>query len=105
MKRYYFALIIGVIAGIIDVTPMIIQNLSFSACLSAFVHWVVLGLIIPFVDWPMKPWLKGLIIAELSAIPILIIVIPQQPASIIPITVFSALLGMGVGSAGARFVK
>ena len=46
MDKILIALLIGVVAGLIDVIPMIIQKMEKSANLSAFSHWVVLGLII-----------------------------------------------------------
>ena len=104
MNDVFVAFGIGVIAGIIDIVPMIIQKLEKSATISAFVHWVVLGLIIPYVDWDMLPWLKGSIIALLTAIPIMIIVYPQDKKAIIPITIFSIILGAGVGFASAKFI-
>ena len=104
MSEIFIALIIGVIAGIIDVVPMIMQKMKKSANLSAFFHWVVLGLIIPFVSWNIMPWLKGFIIAEISAVPILLIVASNDKKAIIPITVMSAILGIGVAIAGAKFI-
>ncbi len=104
MNNFLIALSIGICAGIVDVIPMLIQKLNKTASLSAFSHWVVLGLIIPFVDWDIDPWLKGLIIAELSGIPIMIIVGAQDRKALIPITVMSAILGAAVGFAGAYFM-
>ncbi len=104
MENFFIALSIGLIAGIIDVVPMIIQRLDKFACVSALVHWIVLGLIIPYVNWDIQPWLKGLLIAELTAIPIMIIVYPQDPKALIPMFVFSAILGIGVGVAGAKYI-
>ncbi|MDP3479458.1 MAG: hypothetical protein Q8R88_06780 [Desulfoprunum sp.] len=104
MNALPIALCIGVIAGIVDVVPMAIQKLDKFACVSAFVHWVVLGLIIPYVNWDIQPWLKGLVIAELSAIPMMILVYPQDSKALIPMAIFSAILGAGVGLAGARFI-
>ena len=69
-----------------------------------FAHWVVLGLIIPFVDWNIEPWIKGLILGELSAIPIMIIVYPKDKKALIPMIIFSAILGIGVAIAGAKFI-
>ncbi len=105
MKNIFIALIIGISAGIIDVVPMIIQRIDKTACISAFIQWIVLGLIIPYVNWDMQAWLKGLIIAELAALPIMVLVFAKDPKSIIPIIIFSAILGIAVGLAGARFVK
>jgi hypothetical protein len=104
MNDFYIALVIGIVAGIIDVTPMIIQKIDRHASLSAFCHWVVLGLIIPFVDWDMQPWFKGIVIALLSVIPIMIVVYPQDKKALIPMVVFSIILGAGVGLAGARYI-
>ena len=105
MKNIFIALIIGISAAIIDVVPMIIQRIDKSACISAAVQWIVLGLIIPYVNWDMQPWLKGLIIGVMTALPIIILVFAKEPKSIIPIIIFSAILGVAVGLAGARFVK
>ncbi|NOU18708.1 MAG: hypothetical protein HOO91_14215 [Bacteroidales bacterium] len=104
MEKILIALLIGIIAGLIDVTPMIIQKLDKTACWSAFVHWVVLGLIIPFVHWEIQPWLKGLIIGELSVIPIMIIVLAKDKKALIPMSIFSAILGIGVAVAGSIFI-
>lgn len=105
MKNILIAFIIGLSAAIIDVVPMIIQRIDKSACISAFIQWIVLGLIIPFVDWNIQPWLKGLIIGELAALPIMVLVFANDPKSIIPIILFSAILGTAVGLAGERFIK
>ena len=104
MNNLLIALCIGVVAGIIDVTPMIIQKLNKTANWSAFIHWVVLGLIIPFVHWDLDPWLKGLIIGVLTTVPVMIIVSTNDKKALIPMTLFSALLGAGVGLVGAYFI-
>ncbi|MFC2151627.1 hypothetical protein ACFLSE_03795 [Bacteroidota bacterium] len=104
MNDIFIAIIIGIIAGIIDVIPMLIQKLNKYASLSAFMHWVVLGLIIPFVAWNIDPWLKGLIIGELSAIPVIIMVMQNDKKSVLPILLMSAVLGIGVAVVGARFI-
>jgi hypothetical protein len=104
MNDIYIALLIGIIAGIIDIIPMIIQKLDKNSSLSAFVHWVVLGLIIPYVNWDIQPWFKGVIVALLTTIPIMIIVYRQDKKALIPMTLFSIILGAGVGLAGANYI-
>lgn len=105
MNNILIALLIGVIAGTIDVIPMIIQKLDRYANFSAFVHWVFLGLIIPFVAWGIQPWIKGLIIAELATLPVMIIVAKSDKKALIPMTIMSAILGAGVAVAGAAFIS
>ena len=104
MNTILIALFIGIIAGVIDIAPMIFQKMDKFSIISAFCHWVVLGLIIPYVSWDIQPWLKGSFIAVLTAIPIMLIVFPQDPKALIPIFIFSIILGAGVGFTGARFI-
>ncbi len=104
MNHVLIALIIGVAAGIIDTLPMIVKKMNLYANLSAFTHWVFLGLIISFVSWNIPSWLKGLVVAELSAIPIVLMIVKDEKKAIIPITVMSAILGAGIGIAGKVFI-
>lgn len=104
MNDFLIAIIIGFVAGLIDVIPMIIMKLEKAASISAFVHYLVLGLVIPFVNWEMAPWLKGVVISFISAIPVMIIVYPKDKKAIIPIVVFSLVLGAAIGIAGAKFI-
>lgn len=104
MNPIFIALLIGMVAGTIDVVPMLIKKLDRSANLSAFFHYLVLGLIIPFVDWSIPPWLKGLIIAELTTIPVMIIVYSKDKKALIPMAIFAAILGSGIAIAGAKFI-
>lgn len=105
MNNIFIALLIGICAGIIDCIPMIIQKLDKSAIISAFTHWVVLGLIIPFVNWEIAPWLKGLIIGELSAIPVIAMIFEQDKKATLPILLMSGILGISVGIAGTMLIK
>lgn len=104
MNNFLIALCIGVVAGLIDAVPMAVQKMDKFACLSAFTHWFVLGLIIPFVHWNIQPWLRGLLIGELSAIPVILMIYPQDRKAFIPLGIFSAILGIGVAVAGAAFI-
>ncbi len=102
MTKLLVVLFIGFIAGIIDIIPMIIQKLDKYAIISAFVHWIVLAFLISYIVLPMPAWLKGLIIAELAALPILVLVWKDDPKSVIPIVIMSAILGLLVGIVTAR---
>jgi len=105
MKKILLSLAIGGIAGIIDVIPMIVQNLDWYSNISAFVFWLVMGLVIAHTSLPIKSWLKGLVIALLCAIPIMILVLANDPKSIIPIAVMSVILGSLVGFLTGRYAK
>lgn len=105
MRKIFMSLLIGFVAGIIDVVPMIMQRLDWYSCISAFFQWLVLGIIINHIEIGLKGWLKGLFIAEIAAIPIIILVAKTDPISIIPITIMSAILGSFIGVAGEKYAK
>ena len=84
---------------------MIIQKLDRFSNWSAFVHWLVLGIIIAPIQLPMSFWLKGLVVAEISSLAIIIIVMKNDPKSIIPILIMSAILGVAAGIATSTFAS
>jgi len=104
MNTILIALLIGIVAGIIDIIPMIVQKLDKYANASAFTHWVILGLIIPFVDWNIQPWLTGMIIGVISAIPVILMTFKYDKKSMVPILAMSIILGIGIGWAGGYFI-
>lgn len=105
MKRIFYSLLIGAFAGIIDVIPMIIQKLDWYSNISAFMFWVIMGLIIAHISLPIKNWLKGLIVSLLSAIPIMILVFANDPKSVIPMLASSVILGSLVGITTGKYAK
>lgn len=105
MNDILIALAIGITAGVIDIIPMIIKKMNKISNLTAFLHWVILGLIIPFVSWDIAPWIKGLILGELLIIPVIIIVYPKDKKALFPMIISSAILGIGVAMAGAKFIN
>jgi len=90
-------LFFGVLAGIIDVIPMILQNLTWDANLSAFTHWVIAGFVISVTNIPLKGAAKGLCISLLLLIPIAILIGWQEPMGLIPILIMTVILGSGLG--------
>ena len=96
---------LGIVAGIIDLIPMIFQHLELNACISAFSQWVVLGVLINYIDFGIRTWIKGLIVAELSIIPILFIVSGEGVATVVPIVCMTAVLGSLVGHFGSIFAQ
>jgi hypothetical protein len=103
MQKLFSAIAIGVLAGVIDVIPMIVQKIDKTSCLSAFVHWVVLGVVISYISAPMPDWAKGGIVGFFSALSIVILVAQADPKSIPPILITSIVLGGVVGILSGKF--
>lgn len=104
MKKFSRLLMLGVGAGIFDVAPMIAMHLNIYACLSAFVHWLVLAFMIPAVRWSVKSWLKGIVLALLLALPVMILVAETDIVSIAPMIISSLILGAVIGVLGEKIV-
>jgi hypothetical protein len=97
IQKHIIGVVFGGIAGIIDVIPMIIQNLPWNANISAFVMWVVVGFLITAVDLKMKPILKGVLIAFLVLLPAAILIAWKEPFALIPIVIMTLILSTLLG--------
>ena len=98
-KRIVIGLIIGVVAGVIDVIPMLWQKLTWDANLSAFSLWVVVGFMLATSNLRLPIVAKGIVIAFLCLLPSLFIIGWNDPAGLIPIFVMTLILGALVGFA------
>ena len=96
-------IIFGIIAGIIDVVPMIFQKLTWDANLSAFSLWVIVGFMISTSNLKINSVLKGIVISFLLLIPSAIIIGWHQPISSIPIFIMTLILGGLLGYFINRF--
>ena len=104
-RKIFFGTIFGVVAGIIDVIPMMIQNLPIYSILSAFSMWVVLGFIINTSALKINGILKGLLLSFLVILPTAILIAQTEPISLIPISIMTVVLGALLGFISDKFVK
>jgi hydrogenase/urease accessory protein HupE len=91
------SLLFGALAGIIDVIPMLLQNLTWDANLSAFAQWVVAGFLISTSELKLPGYQKGLLISLLLLIPVGILVGWKEPMSLIPMFAMTVILGSALG--------
>lgn len=96
-KKITIGMLYGAVAGIIDVIPMIAQNLTWDANLSAFVLWVVAGILISTSTLKLSGPIKGVVISFMVLLPSAILIGWQEPLTLIPISVMTLLLGTGLG--------
>jgi len=97
MQNIKIGLGFGVLAGVVDVIPMIIQGLSWDANLSAFAFWVIVGLAIATTNIKLKGALKGIAISLTLMIPLAIVIGAQDPFVLIPILIMNLILGSALG--------
>jgi hypothetical protein len=97
MRKIKIGIILGIIAGIIDVIPMIIQKLTWDANFSAFTMWIIVGFLISTVDLKINPIIKGILISFLVLLPTAILIGWKEPISLMPISIMTTILGGSLG--------
>lgn len=105
MKKIKIGILLGLVAGIIDVIPMIIQELTWDANISAFSMWIVVGFLIATIDLKINSIIKGILISFLVLLPSAILIGWNEPFTLIPIAIMTAILGGLLGFSIDRFLK
>jgi len=103
MKKSSWGILLGTVAGIIDVIPMIFQNLAWDANISAFAFWVVAGFVISTTNLKLIGALKGGIISLILMVPIAILIGASNIANIIPVFLMTIVLGPILGHLIEKF--
>jgi len=101
MRELLLTLLIGAVAGTIDILPMVKMKLDKYALSSAFSFYFVM----PFIIYNLELlnnlwWLKGGLITIVLSIPTTILASKADKKAIIPISIMAAVLGTGIGVAG-----
>ena len=101
MKPFLLTCLIGMIAGAIDILPMIKMKLDRHSIASAFVFYFILPFVILDIDlFGLVWWLKGGVTGLAMALPIIIMVAKEDKKSAPPMLIMSAVLGTLIGIAG-----
>lgn len=103
MRKRTLGILCGLIAGIIDLIPMIVQKLSWDANLSAFSLWIVSGFLIGTTNLKMRGIFKGMLISFLVLLPSAILIGAKEPLSLIPICIMTLILGSIIGFTIEKF--
>lgn len=101
MKTILLTCLIGIIAGAIDILPMIKMKLDRYSIASAFVFYFILPFVILNIDlFGLAWWLKGGVTGLAMAAPTIIMVAKEDKKSVPPMLIMSAVLGTLIGIAG-----
>jgi len=104
MSNYVISLLIGFIAAVIDIVPMIVRKMDKIFIISAFSVWVVLGLFIPKINFVAISFLNGIIVAVLFVLPMSFLIYKLDPKGLPAVIITTIVLGCGVGFFSGMFV-
>ena len=97
MKKILVGLVLGLVAGIIDVIPMVLQDLTWDANLSALAMWIIVGFLVATNELKIYSTIKGILISFLVLSPSAILIGWHEPMSLIPISIMTLILGAFLG--------
>jgi len=97
MKNLKVGILMGFVAGVIDIIPMLVQQLTWDANISALSMWMVVGIFIATVDWKINSILKGVLISLLVLLPSAILIGWNNPILLVPIFSMTIILGGVLG--------
>ena len=101
MDTLLLSVIIGIVAGIIDIIPMVIQKLEKRATISAFLQYLFVSIIIVNIDLPhIVWWLQGGLISVALSLPVVVLVAAKDKKAVPIILAMAAILGTLIGIAG-----
>ena len=102
-KKIFVGVLLGMVAGVLDVIPMLLQGLTWDANLSAFFLWVVSGFMLSTSNLTIHPVLKGIIIPFMCLLPSTFIIGWNDPFSLLPIAIMTLILGTALGYTYNKF--
>lgn len=106
MKNILLTTLLGIIVATIDIIPMLRMKLDKYAITSAFLFYIIATFIILNTNlFGMPWWLKGGVTAFLLALPTIVLVAKDGPASAIPMIIMSLILGSVIGITGHFFIQ
>jgi len=97
MKKIIIGVLLGAVAGIIDIIPMLIQKLSWDANISAFTFWIIAGFFIATTKIGLEGTMKGMAVSLLLLTPLAFIIGWKEPVSLLPIVIMNLILGSTLG--------
>ena len=101
MDTLLLSVIIGIVAGTIDVIPMIIQKLDKKANISAFLQYFFVSIIIVNIDLPhVVWWLQGGLISVALSLPVVVLFASEDRKAVPIVLTMAAILGTLIGIAG-----
>jgi hypothetical protein len=101
MDTFLLSVIIGIVAGIVDVAPMMMQKVPKYSTVAAFVYFFFISIIIVNIDLPYIPWwLEGGSISFALMIPLLLHVAHTDKKPLPIIAANSIIIGTLIGTAG-----
>ena len=105
MKKLTIAFLLGSLAGLVDILPMLAMKLPLNANLSAFSLWVVAGFFIATSEIKINRLLKGVLLSSLILLPNAFLIGWNHPPDLVPVVIMTLILGSLLGYLIDKYAK
>jgi hypothetical protein len=105
LSNLLISFVIGLGAAIVDVVPMIIKKLDRMFILSAFTMWIIVGILVPKIDFSRFPTINGLLSAILLFLPLSFLIYKMDKNAMFQVIITTIALGCIIGFLSGIFIK
>lgn len=105
IRDILISILIGIAAGTIDIIPMIKQKLSKAACVSAFLQYLFVSIVIINIHLPFLWFIKGSVVSFALALPIAVLISENDRKASSIILLNSVILGLLISVAGHFLIR
>lgn len=103
MNKIKAGIIFGVVAGIVNMVFMMIQELTWDVCISGFFVWVIVGYLVAISKLNLNSIVKGILISFLVQVPVVIRFGWYNSVEFIAVVIVTLVLGGLLGYLIDRF--
>lgn len=93
----FYPLLIGLIAAIVDITPMILRKMNPYSIGSAFVFHLILPSLLYLMPIFGSHWLKGALFYLILSLPVLILIAKEEKKAVPIVALNTIVIGSLVG--------
>lgn len=103
IKKTITALIIGLVAGLLDLIPLVMVGAPLLNMMSILMFWVVTSYFVANVTLMKNTLLNGLALSTVNMLPLVMVIYTINPKDFLPMLSMALVLGPLVGYLNGRF--
>ena len=105
MNSFILSICIGLVAALIDIIPMSIKKVDKLFICSAFMMWLIIGIVNTKLRIVDPPVLNGLVVSLLFFIPLSFLIYKLDNSAFLQVCISTILLGSLVGLVTGLLIK
>lgn len=105
MKDAWVVFSVGLVAGLLDLIPLVMVGAPWLNMVAIVVFWLVAVLFMAKTTLFANAWLNGLVVAVLIMLPLVLTVYTVNPKDFLPMLSMAVILGPLAGAAVRRGLR